>query len=125
MPFHYQERQLVENCLELVDSVITDDEMKVLISKDASAEWLQTFGKNIEARCMLKLLEYEGLPDTKKTKKKATYLAIGQRIQKYNAELAKQTRNPKPNTEVLRDSNTKANTVSGLPIQQFFLRKQT
>lgn len=125
VPFHYQERQLVENCLELVDLVITDDEKKVLISKDASAEWLQTFGKNIEARCMLKLLEYEGLPDTKKTKKKATYLAIGQRIRKYKAELAKQTRNPKPNTEVLRDPNTKANTVSGLPIQQFFLRKQT
>ncbi len=68
VPFHYQERQLVENCLELVDVVITDDEKKVLINKDASAEWLQTFGKNIEARCMLKLLEYEGLPDTKKTK---------------------------------------------------------
>ncbi len=55
-PNNYREKQLVLNCLELVEAVIVKED----ISSGATAEWIPSFRRQIERDCMAKLLEYDG-----------------------------------------------------------------
>jgi hypothetical protein len=103
----YSEKQSLKNTLELVEKVISKEQRTTLKAEGATDEWLELFGKEIEKKCMAKMLQYEGIdPDIEhqtRTKKKATYLAVGQRVRVYKKYLADLSNSRDPNKEVLRD----------------------
>jgi hypothetical protein len=110
IPSHYNEKQLVRNALELVDVVFTEEELEALMEEGESDSVLETIGKSIEHTCMEKMLEYEGTsPEVqaqtkgKATNHRATYLAVGTRVQLYKKVLADITGNCDPKSGKLRD----------------------
>jgi hypothetical protein len=56
----YKERSLLKNTLELVESVITDEECEAFTADGMSAADLEKNGKSVEKRCMSQILLYEG-----------------------------------------------------------------
>ena len=87
----YKERSLLENILELVESVITAEEREAFTADGTSAADLEKFSKSIEKRCMSQILLYEGGSREVETQtgtiKKATYLAVGRRVREYKKVL--------------------------------------
>jgi hypothetical protein len=102
----YTQKQSMLNTLELVEVVISDEERKVVKSHSAAAADLEVIWKNVEKKCMDQMLEYEGgSPEVEvqiRTRKRATYLAIGPRVRDHKKALAVLTGNTEYNSEKLR-----------------------
>ena len=98
LPAKYSEKQQLRNALELCEAVTSEEESKALKSDGLSNMDLMIHTKSIEAKCFMKMWEYEGFDadleakmNTKKNKsqqKKPTYLALGKRVRLYKKYLA-------------------------------------
>ena len=131
IPKSYSDRQKMVNTLELMQIVISAEERQILTSaaKNEDKEALIQVSEQLQRKCMDQMCVYEQIdPEierkNKHSRKRPTYLGIGNRVSQYKKVLIELSgNNIKPKDQPLVNRSDIPTTAGGTPPDNFSIAK--